>query len=118
MPICKIEWTAKKTADEKKEFMEFIADTVNKYTGTSKDLVYVYINDHEKENVRIDTPHIMINWTAFPERNPEAKEKIAIDLTEKITEITGADKSRTVVIFNDFPPTNGVVGGTPRSVRR
>lgn len=118
MPICKIEWTAKKTAAEKKELMEYIADTINKHTGTSKDLVYVYINDHEKENVRIDTPHLMINWTAFPERSAEAKEKIAIDLTERLVAETGADKARTVVIFNDFPPTDGVVGGIPRSVKK
>jgi phenylpyruvate tautomerase PptA (4-oxalocrotonate tautomerase family) len=78
----------------------------------------VYINDHEKENVRIDTPHVMINWTAFPERNPVAKEKIAVELTERMAEITGADKSRIVVIFNDFPPTDGLVGGIPRSVKR
>lgn len=116
MPIVKVYWTAKKTRDEKKEFCEFVAGTLEKHSGTKLRNVYVYITEWDEENVRQTAPVATIDWVADEvKRNPEAKKKIMVDLTDRLCEMTGEAKEAIVILFTDIIPHDAAQGGFTRS---
>lgn len=119
MPILNMNWTGKQSKEVKQDFFDFCANTINEYTGTKKELVYVFLNEWDKENARKTGPVLIIDWTENKEsRTPEAKKNIAVAFTEKLCAITGEDKSQVVVLFNDYPLTDAAVGGLTRAENR
>lgn len=115
MPIVKVDWTARKTKEEKKAFMDFVAETICANTGTAPKNIYVYINEWDEENVRKTAPIVLIDWTDMPEtRTVAAKKTIMVALTDKLAEITGENKNDIVIIFTDIPLTNAAIGGVTR----
>ncbi|MBF0710598.1 MULTISPECIES: tautomerase family protein [unclassified Gemella] len=115
MPIVQVDWTVKKTAEEKREFMDFIADSINEATGTIQKNVYVYITEWEKENARKTAPVIRVDWTDMPDtRTYAAKQVLFKKFTDKLRELTGEDPSDIVIIFNDIPLYNAYINYTTR----
>ncbi len=119
MPIVKIEWTAKKTPEEKREFFDFVADLVGEHTGTLPKNIYVYLHEWEPENVRQTAPIALIDWTDMPEtRTPAAKKAIAMALTDRLQAMTGEKKEQIVILFTDIPLMNAAQGGVTRYENR
>ncbi|MBQ9179929.1 MAG: tautomerase family protein [Firmicutes bacterium] len=114
MPIVNVTWGAKVDANVKKDFFEDVADLINEKTGTSKHLIYVFINEIDEENSRQPGPVAIIDWTKQDARSPEAKNAIQEVLADKLSSITGLKKEETVVIFNDIPLDSAGVGGVVR----
>ena len=115
MPIMQVDWTVKKTAQEKKEFMDFAADLVNRTTGTIHKNIYVYITEWEKENARKTAPVVRIDWSDMPDtRTYAAKQEIMHSLTDKLVEITGEDEGDIVIIFREIPLHNVCIRNTTR----
>ena len=50
----------------------------------------------------------------MPDRTDAVKQKIMVALTDRLVEMTGADKNEVVVIFTDIPLKNASVGGVTR----
>ncbi len=57
-------------------------------------------------------PVVRIDWTEG--RTAEQKKILIESITKKINEVTGVDKSRIIILINDFPVTNVGVDGKPR----
>ena len=114
MPIVKVDMVGKQDPQVKKEFMDFVADLVCSNTSTLKKNIFVYINEWDPENCRKTSPVVMIDWTMMPDRTDAVKQKIMVALTDRLVEMTGADKNEVVVIFTDIPLKNASVGGVTR----
>ena len=114
MPIVKVEMVGKQEPQAKKDLMEFIADLVCSNTSTLKKNIFVYINEWDPENTRKTSPVVLIDWTMMPDRTPAVKQTIMKALTDKLVEMTGADKNDVVIIFTDIPLNNASVGGVTR----
>lgn len=115
MPIVRVDWTGKQSKDIKDNFYNFVADVINKETGTKKQLIYVYVTEWERENVRNTAPIVLIDWTDQPKtRTSISKKNIMVSLTEKLAEITGEDKQQIVIIFHEIPLSSASVGGITR----
>jgi len=119
MPIIKIELTAKKTSEEKKDLIDFITHTICSNSGTPEKNIYVFITEWERDNVRQTAPIALIDWTDMPEtRTPEAKKAIMVALTDKLQALTGENKDEIVIIFTDIPLINASMGGVTRKEDR
>jgi 4-oxalocrotonate tautomerase family enzyme len=57
-------------------------------------------------------PVVRIDWTEG--RTNEQKKILIESITQKISEVTGVDKSRIIILINDFPKTNVGIDGKPR----
>lgn len=114
MPIVKVEMVGKQKPEVKQDLMEFIANLVCSNTSTLKKNIFVYINEWDRENVRKNAPVVLIDWTMMPDRTPEVKQTIMKALTDKMIEITGADRNDVVIIFTDIPLRDASVGGVTR----
>lgn len=115
MPIVKVELVGKQDAHAKQELMDFIADQICSNTSTLAKNIYVYIKEWEPENVRKkNAPVILIDWTCMPDRTPEVKQKLMTAFTDKLVEMTGAEKGDIVIIFTDIPLKNASLGGVTR----
>lgn len=115
MPIVKVEFVGKQEPLIKQELMDFIAEQICANTSTLAKNIYVYIKEWEPENVRKkNAPVVLIDWTAMPDRTPEAKQKIMTAITDKLAAITGANKDEIVIIFTDIPLKNSSLGGVTR----
>lgn len=114
MPLVKVEMCGKYDREKKRELMDYIAEQICKNTSTFSKNVYVYINEHEAENVRKTAPFVTIDWTEIPDRTPEKKKIIMTNLTEKLVEITGEKKEEIVILFTDIPLRNAMLGGITR----
>ncbi len=119
MPIVKVEFVGKQEPLIKQELMDFIAEQICANTSTLAKNIYVYIKEWEPENVRKkNAPVVLIDWTAMPDRTPEAKQKIMTAITDKLAAITGANKDEIVIIFTDIPLKNASLGGVTRHDNR
>lgn len=115
MPIVKVEMVGKQDAQAKRELIDFIAEQICANTSTLAKNIYVYIKEWEPENVRKqNAPVVLIDWTAMPDRTPEVKQKIMVAVTDKLVEMTGAEKTDVVIIFTDIPLKNASLGGVTR----
>lgn len=111
MPVVNVSWCVKAKKEEKKAFMDFTIDTIHRLSNTDKSRISVFINNFEAENAaKPDCPVIHINWVALPGRDNEVRKQIIQELTEKISEFPGVDKSGVTVIINDAPVGSGAIG--------
>lgn len=115
MPIVHVTVTGKQDAQKKRDFMEFAAQSICSRTSTLPKNIYVYFHEMEPENVRKTAPTVLIDWTMIPDRTNEVKKAVMADLTEGLAQLTGENKSEIVIIFNDIPLPNAMLGGITRA---
>ncbi len=115
MPIVHVTVTGRQPAPQKREFMEFAAQSICTHTSTLPKNIYVYFHEMDPENVRKTAPTVLIDWTMIPDRTNEAKKAIMTDLTDALAQLTGENKSEIVIIFNDIPLPNAMLGGITRA---
>ena len=114
MPIVQVLLTKKLTAEEKSEFMEFVAQVICKNTSTLSKNIYVYIQEFNPDNARKSAPIVMINWTMMPDRTESVKNEIVKEITNKLAKIEPELKDEIVILINDIPLTNTMLGGETR----
>lgn len=114
MPLVKVEMCGKYDSETKKELMDYIAEQICQNTSTYLKNIYVYINEHEPENVRKTAPFVTIDWTEISDRTPEIKKIIMTKLTDKLAEVTGENREEIVILFTDIPLKNAMLGGITR----
>lgn len=114
MPLVKVEMCGKYDRKIKSELMDYIVEEICKNTSTFSKNVYVYINEHNADNVSKTAPFVTIDWTEISDRTPEKKKIIMTNLTEKLVEITGEKKEEIVILFTDIPLKNAMLGGITR----
>ena len=51
----------------------------------------------------------------IPDRTNEAKKAIMGELTDELAKLTGENRSEIVIIFNDIPLPNAMLGGITRA---
>ncbi len=113
MPIIHV--YAAKCTSKKREWMESIAETVSKETGTPIGAIYVYFHWMDQEDARILAPVVQFFWAENAQsRGPEQKKRLMAQLTELLAAATGAPKEQVVVTFVDLPLTNVAMGGKAR----
>lgn len=104
----------KLTAEEKSEFMEFVAQVICKNTSTLSKNIYVYIQEFNPDNARKSAPVVMINWTMMPDRTESVKKEIVKKITNKLAKIEPELKDEIVILINDIPLTNAMLSGETR----
>lgn len=115
MPIVQVAITKKLSAKEKSDLMEFIAQVICEHTSTLPKNIYVYIQEWDHENVRKLAPMVLINWTMMSDRTEPAKKIIMEEITEKLAEIEPELKDEIVIVINDVPLANAMLGGETRA---
>ncbi len=110
MPIIQVFLTKKITADEKSDLMDYIAQVVCKNTSTLSKNIYVFIQELDKENARKSAPVVLINWSMMPDRTESAKNNIMKMITKKLGEIEPEFKDEIVILINDLPLRNVMLG--------
>lgn len=115
MPIIHVSKTGKQDTRRKRDFMEFAANSICSHTNTLPKNIYVYFHEMEPENVRKTAPTARIDWTMIPDRTNEAKKAIMGELTDELAKLTGENRSEIVIIFNDIPLPNAILGGITRA---
>ncbi len=53
----------------------------------------------------------MINWTMMPDRTESVKKEIVKEITNKLAKIEPELKDEIVILINDIPLTNAMLGG-------
>lgn len=117
MPIVNVTWTSKQDQNVKNDFFDFTADLINRETGTSHHLIYVFIREIEQENARNSGTVVTVDWTVQPARTVAARTVIMKEMTKKIASVTGEDPNGIVIIFRDIPLHSASVGGLTREER-
>ena len=113
MPIIKVDWTVKKTSEEKKEFIEKVTDIVSSSIKAPREVVNVLIREIPLENVRCPEAVFTITWSKNPDRNQEAKNNIISVITDMLLDTTDLDPGKIVFFFFDLDGCNvGVAGKT------
>lgn len=115
MPIMHVTVTGKQDAQKKRDFMEFAANSICSNTSTLPKNIYGYFHEMDPENVRKTAPTVLIDWTMIPDRTDAAKKAIMGELTDELAKLTGENRSEIVIIFNDIPLPNAMLGGITRS---
>lgn len=115
MPIIHVSVTGKQDTQKKRDFMEFAANSIRSYTNTLPKNIYVYFHEMEPENVRKTAPTALIDWAMIPDRTNEAKKAIMGKLTDELAKLTWENRSEIVIIFNDIPLPNAMLGGITRA---
>lgn len=116
MPLLHVNLNTKKTAEEKRFFMDKCAEIISTESGCSIDAINVYIHEHDPENVKVlEKTVIYLNWMEVPEkRTNEVKNNISFKITEEYFKLTGMNKEKIIIMINDYPPHNLSVGGKTR----
>ncbi len=112
MPVLNIHYREKKIDEKKKDFIENCAKTIVTEAGCADEAVKVFLNQYEKEDARNSKPAVFLDWMDVPEkRTQEVKNRIAIKITDEVSKFTGEPKESVVVLINDYPSKNIVIGG-------
>lgn len=116
MPIINVNVTKELTTEVKQDIMESFAQYVCSNTSTLMKNIYVYIHEMPVGNFRKVAPTAIIDWTMMPDRTLDAKKAIMASMTDKLAEITDPElKQEIVIIFNDIPLANAMLGGETRA---
>ena len=116
MPIINVNASQKLSVEKKQDLMEFFAQTVCAHTSTLPKNIYVYLHELDASCCRKAAPTAIIDWTMMPDRSLEAKKKIMSAFTDKLAEVYGEEhKQEIVIIFNDIPLANAMLGGETRA---
>ena len=67
MPVIKLTWTEKQTKEEKRQFIEDVAEIVSSAIRVPSEIVNVLICELPKENVRFPEAVFTISWSRHPE---------------------------------------------------
>ena len=112
---CPCNCNKKLTPEVKADLMEFIPTQICASTSTLPKNIYVYIHEMERENVRKLAPTVLIDWTMMPDRVDAAKKVIMKGIHDKLAELEPELQDEIVIIFNDIPLANAMLGGETRS---
>lgn len=115
MPIVHVTVTKKLAPEVKADLMDYIPDQICAHTSTLPKNIYVYIHEMDRENVRKLAPTVLIDWTMMPDRVDAAKKVIMKGIHDKLAEIEPELQDEIVIIFNDIPLANAMLGGETRS---
>ena len=115
MPVIKLTWTEKQTKEEKRQFIEDVAEIVSSAIRVPSEIVNVLICELPKENVRFPEAVFTISWSRHPERNPESKKEIIRRITEKVLAVSDIKPEKIVSFCHDLPGEDVGVAGNPRT---
>ena len=115
MPIIHVTVTKKLERKIKRDLQEYFVGQICNNTSTLSKNIYVYIHEMNPEDCCKLAPTVLINWTKQPDRTDSAKKEIMMAMTDKLAEICGFElKDEIVIIFNDVPLANAMLGGETR----
>ena len=83
MPVIKLTWTEKQTKEEKRQFIEDVAEIVSSAIRVPSEIVNVLICELPAENVRFPEAVFTISWSRHPDRNPESKKRLSGGLRKR-----------------------------------